>query len=69
MTGDELEDKPERHFHKEQKIAFPYLVDGKHHLKVMLKTDFGDINSCDINSGQKMMTNFASKREIDRFLP
>ena len=47
MTGDELEDKPERHSHKEQKIAFPYLVDGKRHLKVMLETDFGDMNSGD----------------------
>ena len=47
MTGDELEDKPERHSHKEQKIAFPYLVDGKRHLKFMLETDSGGINSGD----------------------
>ena len=47
MTSDELIDKPERHSHKEQKIAFPYLVDGKRHLKVMLETDFGDMNSGD----------------------
>ena len=42
MTADELVDKPERRSHKEQKIAFPYLVDGKHRLKVMLVTDSGD---------------------------
>ena len=47
MTADELViDKPERRSHKEQKIAFPYLVDEKHRLKVMLETDSGDIN-CD----------------------
>ena len=47
MIADELViDKPERRSHKEQKIAFPYLVDEKHRLKVMLETDSGDIN-CD----------------------
>ena len=60
MTGDELIDKPERHFHKEQKIAFPYLVDGKRHLKFMLETNSGD---------RKWWQTFTRKREHDKFLP
>ena len=73
MTCDELVDKPERHFHKEQKRAFPYLVDGKRHLKVMLETDFGDMNSGDgkwwyISMSAKLTNSYREQASIQILL-